>query len=315
MHEGITCQGRLISAAELGWLRDWIDDHRQWSRHRLTVGLCRQWQWTSSSGRLKNYAARSFLMKLERRGLLSLPPVREAMRRRSWFKSFSVDSIGMASDGARTALSSLKAKVDFVSEPITATIEDLLPVEVTLCSTGSPEESLFRAYLETHHYLGFGKTVGENLQYLVRDQQGRDLDCLLFGSAAWRVEARDRWIGWNDAQRQRHLIPLTNNTRFLILPWIKVPHLASHILSKILHRVSIDWKKKYGHPIHLVETFVEKDRFRGTCYKAANFIHAGETKGRSRQDRDRTLSVPVKDVYFYPLHRRFREDLCDPDGR
>jgi hypothetical protein len=291
MHEGIVCQGRLISAAELGWLRDWIDDHRQWSRHQLAVGLCRQWQWSSPAGRLKNYAARSFLMKLERRGFISLPPVRETMRRQSWIKSF-------------------EARIDFVPEPITAPLEDLLPVTVTLCSTGSPEESLFRSYLATHHYLGFGKTVGENLQYLVRDRQGRDLACLLFGSAAWKVEARDHWIEWSDLQRQQHLITLTNNTRFLVLPWIKVPHLASHILGKILRRLSNDWEMKYGHPIHLVETFVEQDRFRGTCYQAANWIYAGETKGRSRQDRNQTLSIPVKDVYLYPLHRRFREALC-----
>lgn len=291
MHEGIVCQGRLISAAELGWLRDWIEEHRQWSRHQLAVGLCRQWQWHSPTGRLKNYAARSFLMKLERRGFISLPPVRETMRRRSWLKSFD-------------------ARIDFVPEPITAAIKTLLPVTVKLCSTGSHEESLFRSYLAAHHYLGFGKTVGENLQYLVQDQQGYDLACLLFGSAAWRVAARDQWIGWSELQRRRHLSTLTNNTRFLILPWIKVPHLASHILAKILRRLPIDWEKKYGHPINLVETFVEKDRFRGTCYKAANFIHVGETKGRSRQDRNMTLEVPVKDVYLFPLHHRFREALC-----
>ncbi len=257
----------------------------------MALGLCRQWQWISPIGRLKNYAARSFLMKLERRGLLSLPPVRESMRRGSWLKSF-------------------EARIDFVPEPITAMIEDLLPVKVTLCSTGSPEESLFRSYLTTHHYLGFGKTVGENLEYLVRDRQGHDLACLLFGSAAWKVAARDCWIGWNDLRRRRHLTALTNNTRFLILPWVKVPHLASHILSKILRRLSLDWEAKYGHPIHLVETFVEKDRFRGTCYRAANWIDVGMTKGRSRQDRDQTLCVPVKGIYLYPLHRHFREALC-----
>lgn len=291
MHEGIACQGRLISAAELGWLQDWVDDHRQWSRHRLAIGLCRQWQWISPAGRLKNFAARSFLMKLEQRGLISLPPVRESMRRLSWLKSFG-------------------ARIDFIPEPVTASIEDLLPVDVTLCSTGSHEESLFRSYLETHHYLGFRKTVGENLGYLVRDRQGRDLACLLFGSAAWKVEVRDRWIGWTDETRKKNLNLITNNTRFLILPWVEVPHLASHVLGKILRRLSIDWQKKYGHPIPLVETFVEQDRFQGTCYKAANFMCVGETKGRSRQDRDQTMSVPVKCVYLYPLRKNFREALC-----
>lgn len=291
MQEEIACQGRSVSAAELMWLRDWIENHWQWSRHRLALELCRQWRWSSSTGRLKNFAARSFLMKLEQRGLISLPPVREMMRRRSWIKSF-------------------EARIDFVPEPITATLSDLLPLKISMCSTGSPEESLFRSYLATHHYLGFGKTVGENLQYLMQDRQGRDLACLLFGSAAWKIQDRDRFIGWDDGARAKHLNWITNNTRFLILPWIKVPHLASHILSKILRRVSIDWEGKYGHPVHLVETFVERDRFRGTCYKAANFLYAGETKGRSRQDRNQTLSVPVKDIYLYPLHRNFREVLC-----
>jgi hypothetical protein len=291
MHEEMICQGRSVSASELRWLQSWLVDQKEKSRHRLTLELCKHWQWRTATGRLKNYAARSFLLKLEHRGLISLPPVRKTMRRRSWFRFFD-------------------RRADFVPAPLSGTLSDLLPIRIILCSTGSSEESLFRSHLATHHYLGFGKTVGENLQYLVQDRQGHDLACLLFGSAAWKVAARDQWIGWTDVQRQQHLITLTNNTRFLILPWLKVPHLASHILSKILRRISIDWEKKYGHPIHLVETFVEKDRFRGTCYKAANFIHAGETKGRSRQDRGQTLSVPIKDVYLYPLHQRFRGALC-----
>jgi len=291
MPEEITCQGRFVSATELGWLRHWIDDHWQWSRHRLAMELCRQWRWCSPGGRLKNFAARSFLRKLEQRGLISLPPIREAMQRRGWLTSF-------------------EWKADFVPDPLTTTLSELLPLQIFSCSKRSPEELRFRSYLAAHHYLGFGHTVGENLQYLIQDRQGRDLACLLFGSAAWKVEARDRLIGWSDVQRQRHLLTLTNNTRFLILPWIRVPHLASHILGKILRRLSSDWEAKYGHPIHLVETFVERDRFGGTCYRAANWIRAGETKGRSRQDRNQNLSVPIKDVYVYPLHPNFREALC-----
>lgn len=294
MHEEMVCQGRSVSASELRWLQSWLVDQKEKSRHRLALELCKLWQWRTATGRLKNYAARSFLLKLERRGLICLPPVRETMRRRSWQKPFNAGS-------------------DFVPESvatITTILSECLPLTILQCVSGSPEESRFRSHLIRHHYLGFDRTIGENLQYLVRDRQGRDVACLLFGSAAWKVEARDQWIGWNDVQRQRHLITLTNNTRFLILPWVKVTHLASHILSKVLRRLPQDWQKKYGHPIHLVETFVDRDRFRGTCYKAANFIYAGETKGRSRQDRYQTLSVPVKDVYLYPLHQRFREALC-----
>lgn len=291
MHEEMICQGRSVSASELAWLRGWLVDQKEKSRHRLAMELCRRWQWQTATGRLKNYAARSFLIKLERRGFIELPPVRESMRRGTWLQSGRGDLAAPADEFA----ASLKA---------------LKPLSILIPSPGSAEEVLFRSYLAAHHYLGFGKNVGENLGYLVQDRQGRDLACLLFGAVAWKVEARDRWIGWNDVQRQRRLLDITNNTRFLILPWIKVPHLASHILGIILRRLSSDWQKKYGHPIHLVETFVEKDRFRGTCYRAANWIYAGETKGRSRQDRDQTLIVPVKDVYLYPFHKNFREALC-----
>jgi hypothetical protein len=141
------------------------------------------------------------------------------------------------------------------------------------------------------------------------DANGRLLACLLFGSAAWKCAVRDQYIGWTREQRERRLHLITNNTRFLILPWVRVPHLASWILGQVLGRLWDDWQGKYGHGIALVETFVECNRFAGTSYKAANWIRLGATTGRSRQDRQHTLQVPVKDVYLYPLHRRFREEL------
>lgn len=288
MHEEMICQGRSVSASELTWLRSWLSGQREKSRHSLAMELCRRWQWQTATGRLKNYAARSFLIKLERQGFIELPPIRESMRRRTWLQSGQCNVVAPADE-------------------IVASLKTLKPISILIPSSGSAEEVVFRSYLATHHYLGFSKNVGENLGYLVQDRQGRDLACLLFGAAAWKIESRDRWIGWNDAQRQKNLSTLTNNTRFLILPWIKVPHLASHILGNILRRLSSDWHKKYGHPIHLVETFVEKIRFRGTCYQASNWAHVGETKGRSRQDRNLTLHVPVKDIYLYPLHCNFRE--------
>jgi hypothetical protein len=144
---------------------------------------------------------------------------------------------------------------------------------------------------------------------MVTGQTGRLLACLLFGSAAWKCGPRDRFIGWDPEQRARNLHLLTNNTRFLILPFVRVPHLASWILGQVLRRLSVDWEKKYGHPILLVETFVERGRFAGTSYKASNWIRLGATTGRSRQDRRHTLRVPVKDVYLYPLDHKFREEL------
>jgi len=152
--------------------------------------------------------------------------------------------------------------------------------------------------------------VGEHLKYLVRDAYGRDLACVLFGSAAWKSAPRDHWIGWDPTVRQRNLNFMTNNTRFLILPWVRVPHLASHILGRIMRRLAHDWRCRYGHRVHLVETFVEKERFKGTCYKAANWSHLGQTQGRGRQDRNSTLAVPVKDIWAYPLCKNFRDKLC-----
>jgi len=165
--------------------------------------------------------------------------------------------------------------------------------------------------LRQHHYLGHRGYVGENLQYLARDRQGRPLACLLFGAPAWQCAQRDHSIGWDGPARHRHLHLITNNTRFLLLPWVEVPQLASHLLSQIAGQISPHWQRKYGHRIYLLESFVQRDRFLGTAYRAANWVCVGQTQGRSRQDQpDGTHShLPIKDIYLYPLHTRFRELL------
>jgi len=132
---------------------------------------------------------------------------------------------------------------------------------------------------------------------------------VLFGSAAWKTTSRDTFIGWDHTVREENVNRITNNTRFLILPWVKVPHLASHILGKISRRINKDWISKYGHPVYLLETFVDRSRFKGTCYKAANWICTGQTTGRTRNDRYRSIQAPIKDVYVYPLHKNFRQEL------
>jgi hypothetical protein len=166
--------------------------------------------------------------------------------------------------------------------------------------------------LARHHYRGFNGAVGENLQYLVRDRHGRELAVMVFGAAAWKVAARDQFIGWSVPQRQQHLGLIANQQRFLILPWVRVPHLASHLLGLATRRLSADWQARYGHPIWLVETFVEVDRFVGTAYKAAGWLHLGQTTGRTRQDRQRTLQSPRKSVWVRPLHPAFRQRLTAP---
>jgi hypothetical protein len=146
--------------------------------------------------------------------------------------------------------------------------------------------------------------VGENLGYLIKSSSGVDLACLLFGAAAWQCAPRDRWIGWSAEQRARGLACIANNSRFLLLPWVRVAHLATHILAHIAQRIDADWQRRYRHPLYLLETFVQPDRFRGTCYQAANWVRVGQTTGRTRQSqrhRDNAVHAPVKDIYLYPL--------------
>jgi hypothetical protein len=194
--------------------------------------------------------------------------------------------------------------------PVVGTLRELGPLSIQEVSTDAAGRVRFAAALAQFHYLGYRGAVGENLQYTLTDASGRLLACLLFGSPAWKCRARDEFIGWSAQRRQEHLYLVTNNVRFLILPCVKVPHLASWILGQVLRRLSQDWQSKYGHGIVLVETFVERERFAGTSYKAANWSCLGATRGRSRQDRYHRLSVPVKDLYLYALRRSFREPLC-----
>jgi hypothetical protein len=299
MPESFVCQGRVVQPDDIQWLQSWIVDHPSWSRYRLACELCKLWNWSTPTGQLKDFAARSFLLKLMARGLITLPPVRTEKRRvRGYASPISAPTVELQQPSA-----------------IASSLADLTPLTLIIPESGSPEEHLCHHYLATHHYLGFQRTVGENLKYVVRDRHGRHLACMLFGAAAWKTKPRDLFIGWTDDIRTRRLSWVANNTRFLILPWVRVPHLASHLLAAILKRISADWQHKYGHPLHLIETFVERDRFQGTCYKASNWKLVGQTTGRSRQDRYSTMSVPVKDIYLYPLTPRFREILCHEDHR
>jgi len=235
-------------------------------------------------------ACRTLLLKLERRGQICLParqcPSPNALRNRK--------RLAVAHD----------------QSPITGELNALRPLRLAVLGARHPDLALFGFILQRYHYLGLRNGVGENLKYLARDRHGRPLACLLFGSAAWKAKARDRFIGWDPGCRQQRLTRLTNNTRFLVLPWVRVPHLASHLLSQVCRRLRADWMAKYGHSIELLETFVDRERFRGTCYRAAGWLHVGATTGRSRNDVDNTLRVPVKDIYLLPLTADFRRRLC-----
>jgi hypothetical protein len=287
-------QGRHLDGSDIEMIRGLLEAHPDWHRTRLSVELCERWDWRNAQGRVKDMAARTLLLKLERRGYIRLPASRMP-----------------ALNGRRNRR--IPAPVP-PSEPICGSLRDLRPLSILVVPPSSDDARLFNGLLAHEHYLGHRNTVGENIRYLVRDRLERPVACVLFGSAAWKCADRDAFIGWDGATRKRNLQLITNNTRFLIPGWVRVPHLASHVLGLITRRIRSDWQTKYGHPVHALETFVDRSRFRGTCYRAANWLRLGETRGRTRNDRTHSIRTSVKDVYLYPLVKDFREALCHDDA-
>ena len=282
-------QGREVSGSDVALIRHLLDENPDWCRSRLSIELCTRWAWRNAQGRLKDMAARTLLLKLERTGTINLPPRRSN-----------------PPNGRRNRV------VPFVppaSEPILGNLRDVQPLVVSIVAPKSKDLLLFNGLLVHHHYLGHRNTVGENLRYLVHDRYGRPVACALFVSAAWKCADRDAFLGWDRSTRERNLQKLTNNTRFLVLPWVEVPHLASHVLGLIARRIRSDWQAKYGHPVQALETFVDRSRFKGTCYRAANWLRLGATRGRTRNDRQHRIRAAVKDVYLYPLIPDFRREL------
>lgn len=290
----IVVQGRRLGDAEIAWIRGLMAAHPQWRRTHLSVHIARQWNWRNAAGQLKDMAARTMLLKLEQRGLLRLPPRRTlGLGNR---KAFKVEP---------------EPELDLFGEPVvSSSLAELLPLQVIQAQNTHQRRWMARLF-QQHHYLGFCRPVGENLPYLVESQNGDLLACVLFGAAAWKCAPRDEFIGWSPEMRQMHLPLVVNNTRLLIVPWARVPHLGSHLLGILAKRLSQDWQCKYGHPVHLLETFVEQNRFVGTVYRAANWIHVGQTQGRGRHRNSSTVvgSIAIKDVYLRVLNPRFRQLL------
>jgi hypothetical protein len=283
-----------MGSAEIAEIQALMAAHPRWSRYRLSRVLAQQWQWYAASGQLKDMAARTLLLKLEGRGLIALPARRRGPVARG--RQFSPEGL----DALRPA-------------PLVADLASLRPLQIQVMDPQQPHYPVFQRYLGQHHYLGYGGPVGENLGYFIQSRTGVDVACLLFGAAAWQCAPRDQWIGWSAQQRAQGLSLLANNSRFLILPWVQVPQLANHLLAQITRRIAADWQRRYGHPLYVLETFVQPDRFRGTCYQAANWVHVGQTTGRTRQNqyhRDQAVPAPVKDIYLYPLRADGRRQLC-----
>jgi hypothetical protein len=290
MNSACTLQGRSVGPAELALIRELLRQNPQWSRYRLSRELCARWDWRTERGVWKDMAARTLLGKLHARGWIQLPE-----RRRS-----SPNRHRLAPPPPRV----------WDMTPVTASLPALGGVRMEEVSDRPQERAEARSALAGFHYLGYRAPVGENLQYTARDAAGRLLAVMVFGAAAWKCAVRDRWVGWSPRQREAGLRKIANQSRFLILPWVQVPHLASHLLGAVARRIARDWERKYAHRVVLLESFVEVGRFRGTCYRAANWQALGRTTGRSRQDRERTLQVPLKEVFVLPLQADFRREVA-----
>jgi hypothetical protein len=282
-------RGRNISGSEILFLRQFIADHPELSRYALSRKLCELWQWKQANGALRDMVCRGLLLLLDRAGEIQLPPV-------------------------RCCLSRNRAEGCERPEPL---VPDNRPVRGALHEIGALEfqqvrrtaqEPLFNSLMEQYHYLGYEQPVGEHLTYLVC-AKGQAIACLAWSSAVRHLASRDRFIGWSAEVRKRNLHLLAYNSRFLILPWVQVPHLASHILGRMAKLVPRDWQRLYAHPIYWLETFVDPARFKGTCYRAANWFVLGPTTGRGKNAPSKKPTRPVKEVLALPSTRRFRELL------
>jgi hypothetical protein len=228
------------------------------------------------------------MLMLHREGLIELPPVRRVIRNPMLERSRPV-------------------LVSVDEAPLRMSFAELGPLEVRQVRR-TPEEALFNSLLQQHHYLGYAQPVGEHLKYLVY-AQGRPVACVAWSSAPRHLGSRDRFIGWEAKARLANIALLAYNTRFLVLPWVTVPHLASHILGRMARTLSADWQRLYGHPIYYLETFIDPQRFRGTCYRAANWKVLGVTTGRGKDDQTHKANRPIKEVLGYPLVKDFRQRL------
>lgn len=292
METSLVIRGRKITNSDITFIRSTIEKHWDKGRSFISQELCRLWNWRQKNGMLKAMACREVLRKLERAQLVKLPPP----------KNVQCNS----GRGKRPIQLPLHSK-ELIDDPLS----DILPIEIKMVRR-TEWEPLYRGLIDTYHYLGYCQTVGEHLKYIAF-HEGRPLACIGWGAAAWKVAERDRFIGWSYEDRDKHIHLIAQNVRFLILPWVHVPYLASHILGKMAKILPHQWQRVYNHTIVLLETFVDISRFHGTCYKAANWIHVGLTKGRGKWDTYSQYATPVKAIFLYPLVKNFQEILTRND--
>jgi len=288
MPESLTFCGRMFRSGELELMRHTALEFSALGVTEIARTVCELLEWKRPSGGLKNHECRQLLERLAAAGALQLPELRK-----------------LGGRGPRRAEVSSPC---VESAPVECAASECEPLELALVESKT-ESRLWREQMQRHHYLGCRVPFGANLRYWIRNRD-RELACLLWTSPAWKMRARDAWIGWNDEQRQRNLQSVVNNGRFLVLPWVRVQGLASKILALSARQMPHDWETRYGRRPLLLETLVDTARFRGTCYRAANWIYIGQTAGRARMDREHNAhGRAVKDIYVYPLVPDARQRL------
>jgi hypothetical protein len=281
-------RGRQLSDDDIAFVRELIQENPEASRRRLSEKLCVAWNWVQANGAFSSLICRSLMLELERAGHIALPPVR-------WKNPNPLAN----RPRPRRPLTD--------TTPLGLDLAAIRPLEFRLVRR-TAEEPVFNGLLEHYHFLGYTQPVGEHLKYLVYGG-GRIVACLAWSSAPRHLGPRDRFIGWSAESRRRNIRFIAYNTRFLIPSWIRIPHLASHLLGRMPQILSRDWEKSYGHPIYFLETFIDPARSRGTCYRAANWIALGLTTGRGKDSTSKKPNRSIKEVLGYPVWKRFRERL------
>lgn len=282
-------RGREVTEADVALIRELIAAHPQASRRALSRKLCEVWGWVQANGVPRDMVCRGLLLELARAGRIELPAPRWVAR--------------IAAVRPRRPA----APLEIDRTPVRGCLAQVGAIEIhQVRRTG--EEALFDRLIEAHHYLGYTQPVGEHLKYLVYGAE-RPVGCFVWSSAPRHLGPRDRFIGWSAQARRQNIHLVAYNSRFLIVPWVEVAHLASHLLGRMARMLSGEWQRFYRHPVYLLETFVDPQRFRGTCYRAANWVLLGHTSGRGKDDRTHRANRSLKDLWGYPLVKDFRERL------
>jgi hypothetical protein len=289
----IRYRGRTITQADIGFIRALIAKNPSLSRRKLSAELCRAWNWVQPNGVLKDMVCRGLMLQLHRQGQIELPAKRQESpnplekRRKPILDEDAVDK-----------------------SPLEGRLSDIQPIEFRQVQRKGWDVQLFNGLIERYHYLGYAHPVGEQMKYLVFGDS-RPVACFMFSSAPRHLGPRDRYIGWSAELRRRNVHMLAYNSRYLIFPWVRVRYLASHLLSRVVKILSTDWERLYHHPVYFIETFVNAPRYKGTCYRAANWVYMGKTTGRGKDDQTNKPNRPLKEVLGYPLVKNFREKLCE----